>query len=246
MTQLSIESYQRAQDSDRARKIARDWDERLRRIPIVNATGRGTYNVVDGQHTLAAERILGHTGAWCEVKDVGDDIAAEADAFVKLNTSQKRITPLERYKGNVIAELDPEFTLHELLENQGFSLGESSSANVVACVSGVVAQARSHGPDIAAAGIFIAAQAFGRQASSYQNSVPVAIALVLGRNNNINVGELVAVLSDTSRGQIIDAAEKLRNMGVTTNSAEHYRIARVICNLYNKKHRGSRRINVGT
>lgn len=242
LSDLQVRDYQRPLDTGRVQRIVQSYNATYRRMPIVAPASGGTFSVIDGQHTLAAERDLGAEEVWCEVKNIRGDNAQEAEAFVKLNTSQKRITPLETFQANVIAGVQPQKGLQDILDAHGLTFGTAASANVIACVSGMMRMAQYFDAQTAGAGIIVAVHAFGREAESYKNSIPVGLAYLIGKNPHISLTALITALSDVPRGRFVDAADKLKT--TSTNSNEYVLIAQVAAKHYNKNRRGKNRVEV--
>jgi len=132
LSELVIPEYQRKYDRNRACVIAKEWTEELFVTPRVRPRPDGRYDVLDGQHTVGALRILGEKEVEVSLARVSDEAAA--GLFADLNLKRKRLTPYEtfvaeRYAGRPLAvELD------RLVTRYGCVVSDDGGSNHLRCI----------------------------------------------------------------------------------------------------------------
>lgn len=116
-------SYQRPVNPKEVERLIREWDERLL-DPIVVSFRDGKFNVVDGQHRIAALRKMnGGNGVMvnCKVYS-GLTYEQEADLCYKLDKSKKRLSLSQSTNALVESGTDAEAVeIRRLLEGCGYA-----------------------------------------------------------------------------------------------------------------------------
>jgi hypothetical protein len=102
---LIDDGYQRTVNISRAKKMAKEWDWLLAGALTVAETG-GRYFVIDGQHRLAAAKMLDDIEEMPCIVHHGLSQAKSADVFLGINTQGQKPTMHQRFKALVIAK-DP-------------------------------------------------------------------------------------------------------------------------------------------
>lgn len=121
--------YQRPVNPKEVERLIREWDERLL-DPIIVSFRDGKFNVVDGQHRIAALRKMnGGNGVMvnCKVYS-GLTYEQEADLCYKLDKAKKRLSLSQSTNALAEAGTDAEVAeVKRLVENCGFvwALGKS-------------------------------------------------------------------------------------------------------------------------
>lgn len=121
--------YQRPVNEKEVDRLIREWDDRLL-DPLTVSFRDGKFNVVDGQHRIAAIRKMNHghdVSVVCKVYD-GLTYKQEADLCYKLDKAKKRLSLSQ--STNALAESGTNAEIAEvkrLVESSGFvwALGKS-------------------------------------------------------------------------------------------------------------------------
>jgi hypothetical protein len=112
-------SYQRPTSNVRVRKIIEEFDPRKIGILTVSKRDHGELFVVDGGHRVKALSIMGIVGARCDVW-TGLDRADEAELYVWLNSSQKKLTALDSFRGRVVAGDETALIVSECMDKADY------------------------------------------------------------------------------------------------------------------------------
>ena len=115
-------SYQRDLDHPAARKLIREWDDRLF-DPLIISFRDGRYNLIDGQHRLTALRYM----------NGGDDVIVQCRVFtgmtyeeeaamcVKLDQGRKSLRLAESVNARLESGKDPKLNeIWRLTDREGF------------------------------------------------------------------------------------------------------------------------------
>lgn len=149
-------SYQRtteaADSQGLIRRMAADWDWRLCAPLTVSrrVEPAGLY-VIDGQHRLEAARLRGDIPHLpCIISTFGS-VAEEAGCFVAVNSSRRRVTPLDTFRAQ-LASGDPKAVqISELIYGAGLSIAKHGNhigwkPGQISCIAGVRNSLSRHGP----------------------------------------------------------------------------------------------------
>jgi hypothetical protein len=112
--------YQRSLNKDRAARIAREFNPR--QFGYLKVSRRdGNYYVIDGQHRLAAAKILGYTSLPCNVCD-GLSRQTEADDFRAQQDNMTRIHTRDQFKAAVTANDEESVSIAKTVADYGYAL----------------------------------------------------------------------------------------------------------------------------
>jgi len=116
-------AYQRALSREHARKLARAFRWASFQ-PLSVAPKKGSrYAVIDGQHRMQAVRaIVQITEVPCYIVAGILDQRAQAEAFVQINETHKRLTGIERFRAGVVAQDPIILSVSEILEDLGIKI----------------------------------------------------------------------------------------------------------------------------
>lgn len=126
-------TYQREVAPHRAARIAAEFNQAKLGVLVVNRRADGTYTILDGQHRLAAIRILGIPDARCIVMD-GLSEAEEADYFRFQNENVRSLTYYDLYNAGVCAGDLHYTTMRDILAKHGYRVRKSGRPNGIAAV----------------------------------------------------------------------------------------------------------------
>ena len=131
---IDIPTYQRQQAKGWAEKIAHEWDHYLFTYPRVCPKDGGRYEVIDGQHTILAAEIRGHTDIPCAVL-TGIDHVSAAGVFSDVNTKRLRPQPYDIFKADLEAGRDWAVALQDIAERHEIKVGPGQSPNILRAIA---------------------------------------------------------------------------------------------------------------
>ena len=139
---VSDGEYQRPVDEKRAMKIASEWDSALFGRLLIGLRPDGTMVIIDGHHRVKAATILGLTHLPAAVINVAT-VTDEAIYFHKVNTSNKRLSAVDRFRARLAAGESPEIKIGALLATTGHAVGhykdcDGSPKKLVNCAATLI------------------------------------------------------------------------------------------------------------
>lgn len=126
---IGVDVYQRPVSKAHVAKIVREFDERLLGLPVLSVRDNGSCYVVDGQHRIEALRKLGVTEVDCQVLREADS-KAEAQLFVKVNTTKKGLNGVDKFFGLLEAKNESAIACKALFAKYGWELVRGSTTRV--------------------------------------------------------------------------------------------------------------------
>lgn len=212
--QLSVDpAYQRsleAKSSKRLiREIAKAWHWGLCQPLAVSRREDGSLYVMDGQHRLAAAIERGDVPHLPCVITRHDSVAAEADAFVKLNRQRRALGSVDVFKASVAAGTESAVEVEAMIKAAGLTIAPHSNYNVwkpgmIYCVPGVTAAYRRFGKQIASAALVALAEAFPGQVLQYAGQLfrgIVGVYATLGKDAGFDPDAFIERLAANGQSQ---------------------------------------------
>jgi len=132
-SQIITGAYQRELMASRVAKIVSVFSPAKLGVLVVNKRTDGTYAVLDGQHRLAALRILGVPEVRCIVL-MGLTPEEEADYFRSQNENSRSLTAYDLFNAGVCAKDVHFVTLKYLLDMYGFRVSKTGGPRCIAAV----------------------------------------------------------------------------------------------------------------
>lgn len=156
--------YQRSLNNKRVREIAAHFDEYIANEPKVSARD-GKYYVFDGQHTIAARKMLNGDRDLPILCKVYSDLTPEDEAilFAQQTGFSAKLYPGAKVRALVFAG-DPEAVAFlEATENAGLTLSfnQSRGSKRIGCVATAFAEFQSAGDEIYTEALRVIAAAWG-------------------------------------------------------------------------------------
>ena len=138
---ISIDTtYQRNIDDRIVRSIIRNYNPNRLDVKLVNfrfdQNGDGKFWILDGQHTLTVERMMGHETLTCKVF-IGSSQKDEAMLFSKQNEFRRSITAFAQFKAECVAEMSPAVDIKNLCDKYHIEIKQAYSivpANTITSV----------------------------------------------------------------------------------------------------------------
>ncbi|WP_322202944.1 DUF6551 family protein [Acutalibacter intestini] len=155
--------YQRSLNNGRVRQIAANFDERVANEPKVSARDGG-YFVFDGQHTVAARKLLNGGGdlpILCKVY-TGLNEKEEALLFAQQTGFASKVYPGAKIRALVFAGEETATAFVKATESAGLrlSFNQTRGKNRIGCVSAAYRQFQSLGGEIYAEALAVIASAW--------------------------------------------------------------------------------------
>ena len=226
--------FQRPLNERRAAKIAAEFDPSLLGVLHVNARRKGAaaaYSVFDGQHRLAALRMLGQYEAPCLVHRLSFE--DEALAFVRTQTERKPVRPVDRHRAAVAAKDHRAIVVDAVIREAGFVPTDAQQFAAIAALTAVNTTFNRFGAERLAETLQMIATIWGRDDTSARKGTMIeGLALFLDTFDSVKRPELVRKLQAHSAASIIrGAAEQARLTGGSGASC----VALAILTIYNKQ-----------
>lgn len=192
-------SYQRELDHVRVEQMAKDYSPSLLLPFAVNIRRDGSRFTVDGQHRTAMLAKLGKGDGRvaCAVYR-GLTVEEEAWLFDELNKRQKKLTPLQQFRGAVAAG-DPEaLAIKEAVESAGFAIRPEQRDLSRSNVPGVAALKRvrrQYGEDRVAQVMHLLAATWGTEHGPSADIIQYVADFIYRYEGKFNVKRFVRVFS---------------------------------------------------
>lgn len=127
--------YQRPLVMGHVRKIAKEFDNKALGVLLVSERADGSHWVIDGQHRLAALRLLGRVedAVPCHVYR---NISVSDEALIfHMQTQRRQISPVDRFKARLFAGEETAITIDRIISRHGLQVqGYSAKGNLAAIV----------------------------------------------------------------------------------------------------------------
>lgn len=226
-----------------ARQIANEFDpDKFDPPKVTLPEENGIHHIIEGQHRIAAVELL-----WgpeekvpCEVMAHHDEVQA-ASLFVGIDTSKKRLQPLDIFKVKITAKDEAAVVISKIVTELGYNIGSKNQGKNIAAVSALTAVYRKHGADVLRDALKLIQATWGKD----PNAVVAPIirgygAFIAEYGNKTNWQHLKeAIATKYTPGRLLGAAKTAREMmGGSTPDA----IKGVLVSNYNRKLGGKKAI----
>lgn len=242
-SQLMVDpSVQRQLDGVRAASIAGDFEFESIGVIHVSRRANGTYHIMDGQHRVAAMRVLGmaETPVPTHLYE-GLNKAAEARMFRRLNNT-RQVPALDRFlvriqEGDVVA-----CEISDILRSHGWTIAKSGNRGSFFAVSAMekVFRAKEGGDaETCDSLIKIATAAWGHNSDALRAEIVGGMGIMLRRHPNLDMDKLTHELGRQEGGPLglISRARQLHGIrsGRIADS-----MAEILVNHYNSRRKINR------
>lgn len=175
---LAVDShYQRAAEAAMVQKIAAAWDWRLcAPLTVSRRIDPPGFFVIDGQHRLEAAKRRGDIPHLpCIISTFGS-IAEEAGCFVAVNTSGRRVTPLDTFRAQLAAGDERAVEVSEIIHAAGLTIARHTNHTAwkpgqIAAVSGVRGAVVNYGPTVTRQALDTIAHAWPDEVLQYAGAI---------------------------------------------------------------------------
>lgn len=142
--------YQRPLNEKRVRTMVDNFDPHLFGPLDAAKRTRGKnvkYVVFEGQHRLAVAKAMGMKTVRCVVHD-DIDVRDEATLFVKLHTTRKNLSPIDRFNARVFAQEPLALKIKAAIDDSGFSVHKNEDAASIMAITAAEKSYRIYGESI--------------------------------------------------------------------------------------------------
>lgn len=134
LADVEVPEFQRGRQDKWVKDIADNWNPLLFRPPLLARRSDGKLDIIDGQHTIEAVRLRGHTKVPAIVRESMDS-RSEAQTFSLLNTRRKGLRPYEVWKADALGGVPWAVKLGEVAQRNGLKVAHERGATALACIS---------------------------------------------------------------------------------------------------------------
>jgi hypothetical protein len=236
------QTVQRPLDGVRVAQIAADFEPESLGVITVSERADGTHHIIDGQHRIAAMRVIGKdkTPVNC-VLWRGLSRAEEAAMFRRLNNT-RQVQVLDRFRVRIVEGDRVACQLNELLEAHGWTIRKAKAQGSFFAVSALEkVYNKPPGADIDTcdAVIRVATHAWGHESDGLRAEIVVGLGALLRKYPRLDTPKLVTELAKLEGGPLglIGKAKQLRDIrgGLIPDA-----MAEILVNLHNKRRQTNR------
>jgi hypothetical protein len=242
-SQLMVDhSVQRPLDGVRVASIAGDFEPESIGVIHVSRRSNGTYHVMDGQHRVAAMRVLGmdETPVPTHLYE-GLSKAAEARMFRRLNNT-RQVQALDRFRVRIQEGDAVACEIADILRSHGWTIAKSGNRGSFFAVSAMekVFRAKETGdPATCDALIRIATAAWGHNSDALRAEIVTGLGIMLRRHPNLDMDKLTNELSRQEGGPL-GLISRARQLHGIRNGRVSDAMAEILVNHYNNRRKINR------
>jgi Family of unknown function (DUF6551) len=151
-------------------------------FPVLNHRD-GRWYIVDGQHRIAALRLIGFgdLDLECECFE-GLSERDEARLFLERN-DRKNVTPYEKFRVALTAGLEREHAINDVVQAQGLRVAKGNADGSISAVSALVQVYERGGADVLGRSLTILRDAYGSSHAALSSELIRGLGLVCQRYN---------------------------------------------------------------
>lgn len=195
-----------------AAEFAADFDLEALGFPVVNQRD-GSYWIVDGQHRVAALKMIGWEDQkiQCEVyHDLSE--AEEAELFLRRD-KRRAVQAFDRFRIGIVAGRDIECDINRIVQGSGLRVSTDDSDRSISAVGSLYRTYRNGGPVTLGRAIRILRDGFPEDGNAFRREMLDGAGLICQRyNGELDDKEVVAKLAALRGGAmtVMRKAAKLR------------------------------------
>jgi hypothetical protein len=236
------QSVQRPLDGVRVAAIAGDFEREALGVIHVSHRADGTYHIIDGQHRMAALRVMGKgdTTVPCAMYE-GLSRAEEAAMFRRLNNT-RQIQVLDRFRVRIV-EGDPvACEISAILGSHGWNVTKGTARGSFFAVAAMekIYRAKEGGDSATCdALVRIATEAWGHDSNALRAEIVSGLGVLLRRHPHLEMVKLVTELARHEGGPLglIGQARQLHSI---RNGRISDAMAEILVNRYNARRKINR------
>ncbi|WP_051179117.1 DUF6551 family protein [Nocardia concava] len=182
-------------------KIAEDWDAEMLLPALVSKRSNGQLVIIDGQHSnQACIRREGPDFLRDTMVYEGLTIQQEAKLFLAANKHRKPVRPFDNFRVSLTAGDPIAIRVNDEVQSLGDDLqvAAAPSTNRVGAVQALLAMGKT--PGMVSRVLRVVSTAWGRDASTWDNIVLRAVAMVLGWPGNWELVDDTRLIKVLKRG----------------------------------------------
>jgi hypothetical protein len=186
---------QREYKESHAEGIAADFDLEAMGFPVVSHRD-GNYYILDGQHRIAALKMIGYgdQSVQCEVYE-GLTEAAEAELFLRRDR-RKAVTAFDRFRIGVVADRPTETDINRIVMGSGLRIATDQDPKSIAAVGALLKTYRNAGGKTLGRSVRLLRDGFPDDSSAFRRELVEGAGLLCQRyNGDLNDDDLKAKLA---------------------------------------------------
>jgi uncharacterized protein DUF6551 len=192
---------------------AQNFDLEALGYPVVSFRD-GVWYIVDGQHRVAALRMMGWDDQQieCEVYE-GLSEADEAELFLKRN-NRRAVRPFDKFKVAVAAGREAESDINRIVMTLGLKVSEQPDDGCIQAVTALLRIYGSYGAPTLSRTLRIARDSYAKDRDALRGDVLMGLGLVVGKyNGQLDEQTTIAHLAKVSGGPLglVGKARALRH-----------------------------------
>ena len=235
-------AYQRKPDSNRVKRISREWDEILANPVLISKRKDGTDWAMDGNHTrLAAMDKFGPDHKLPCVIYEGLSIQEEADIFTKKNSLQKKPRYNEMLKAKLAAKDKIAVSYFEALDEAGLKYSLSKNDGSYRAHASLMSVFRSSDKALFVRAVKAGVAAAADRDDFYQAGIFPGFCSLIIKHPEVDDVRLIYVAQHTPVGKVVDISNTFKRGNVSgggQGNTNYFR--RAFIELYNAKLRKNR------
>jgi hypothetical protein len=237
-------TIQRRLVAARVKKLVAEWDENKAGSLIVSERADGSLWLLDGQHRAAAGLKVNPELMLYAVIYTGLTLDQEANIFLAHNQDSKRTSWFDNYHAGLIAKKDWAIRIDKAARDHGLEVAGSASAHKIAAIAKMKDLVEMDPGDtgLLSETLDVCLIAWGRQAKSWDNTMLLAIGLVINRNRAkidlIRLGEQLRFKDVDHWKQMVPD-----QVGGAGSKSRSNKLTAILVDAYNKRLGAERRIH---
>ena len=238
MQNIVTGAYQRNVCARTVAMIVSKFDPAKLGVLVVNHRTDGTYAIIDGQHRLAALRIMGVAQARCIVLE-GMTLEEEADYFRFQNENKRALTAFDTFNAGVCAKDVHFVTLKYLLEKYGFRVSRVGHPHCIAAVDALTRITQLFGFSVLEQVLALIAATWPTDATIVRREMLAGMAEFVSRfGHQITIQQFSARMADKHPSEMLYQYQRRTEGHATTrnsfNPTMRFVLCAVITECYNK------------
>lgn len=225
-------NFQRPLNENFVAKITEGFVPEMLGVLDVSDVGNGTYSVYDGQHRLAALRLMNREQVLCSVSDLTPE--RQAELFVRLQMERRRVHTTDQHRAAVFSGDVRAVALDKIVTDGGWRIANAKNLHgVLACAGALNEAFERYGPESIERSLDFIDQTWGKDDVSARNaSVVHGAALFFFRYPEVPVSELAAKLGKHPAQHVIRMTRAHKDIGL--GKTYYAAMARVLVDEWNK------------
>lgn len=235
-------NYQREENAKHVDNIVKHFNWRKFQPVTLAQRPDGSFNVVDGQHRVAAAKLHPRViDIPALIFESSGEIVDEANIFVEVNSNRRGITPIEKHIAAVAAQKPESLGLNAALAAVGCQVADykgHKGGNVTNAVAACMGAIRKNGEDSFKSAIRTLRQAWPTDIDVLRAGLINSLSTLYNHNQEMDEFHMAVELKKHGMAETFNLSRALIKMGGGNMSS----LMQVMVNLYNQTAPNNRQI----